>query len=75
MSSNRRNLCTALLVSAAVMAGETASSIVEGLILDGLKRFSLPADLHERASKRQSTQSSPPTQPLESQAEISGQAA
>jgi hypothetical protein len=49
-----------------VMAGETASSIVEGLILDGLKRFSLPMDL----SKRQNTQSSNLPSPVQLQGEI-----
>ena len=54
-----------------VMSGETASAIVEGLILDGLKRFSMPADL----SRRQTTQSAPPALPDESMPEISAEAA
>jgi hypothetical protein len=50
----------------AVMSDRTASAIVESLILDGLKRFSMPSDL----SKRHLHQSSPLPSPLESPAEI-----
>ena len=40
-----------------VMSGQTASAIVESLISEGLKLWSMPSNLSDRASKRQSTTS------------------
>jgi hypothetical protein len=40
-----------------VMGGQTASAIVEGLISEGLRSWSMPGNLTDRASKRQPTTS------------------
>jgi predicted DNA-binding protein len=49
-----------------VMLGKTASAIVDDLIVEGLKRFSMPSDL----SKRHLHQSAAPTDSDQSPVEI-----
>lgn len=53
-----------------VMSGQTASAIVEDLISEGLKSWSMPANLADRASRRHLTQSVELTGQGESPAEI-----
>ena len=40
-----------------VMSGQTASAIVEGLISEGLKSWSMPANLSDRVTRRHQSSS------------------
>ena len=53
-----------------IMSDRTASSIVEDLISEGLKSWSMPANLADRVTRRQNSQSVDIAGPVESVAEI-----
>ena len=54
----------------AIMSGQTASAIVEGLIAEGLKSWSMPANLSARATRVMTSHSATLDAPVESPAEI-----